>query len=129
MPVYTPPSAGSGVLYGTGAPSSGLGNNGDSYVDTTNGRLYGPKASGVWPGTYIQLGAAASTFDGTTFGTTALDGNGDPVVTFQSVWGIDATTGDPYYDSAGATAGEDALLLVNPADGSLNIVQPEGATP
>jgi hypothetical protein len=40
---------------GAGAPTSGVGNNGDWYIDTTNWRLYGPKASGAWPGTYTNL--------------------------------------------------------------------------
>jgi hypothetical protein len=57
--------SGSPVLYGAGAPGSGVGVNGDSYVDTTNHRLYGPKAAGAWPGTYEQLGAAGSLPSGT----------------------------------------------------------------
>jgi hypothetical protein len=36
---------------GTGAPTSGVGNNGDWYINTSNYCLYGPKASGSWPGT------------------------------------------------------------------------------
>jgi hypothetical protein len=50
-------------------------------------------------------------------------------VTFTSLWGIDASTGDAYYDSAGATAGEDALLLVDSSSGDLVAVQPNGSTP
>lgn len=50
------------VLNGSGAPSSGTGANGDFYVDTTNGRFYGPKASGSWPGTYIQLANTARVY-------------------------------------------------------------------
>lgn len=33
-----------------GAPSSGLGNNNDYAIDQTNKIMYGPKASGAWPG-------------------------------------------------------------------------------
>lgn len=43
------------VRSGAGAPGGGTGNNGDWYIDTTNWRLYGPKASGAWPGTYTDL--------------------------------------------------------------------------
>ena len=54
-------AAGAAVLNGAGAPSNGSGSNGDFYVDTTNTRLYGPKASGAWPGGYVSLiGTAGS---------------------------------------------------------------------
>lgn len=36
------------VLNGTSAPSSGLGNNGDFYINTTTSVMYGPKTSGSW---------------------------------------------------------------------------------
>lgn len=39
---------GSTVLNGSGTPSSGLGNNGDFYIDTTAFEIYGPKAAGAW---------------------------------------------------------------------------------
>ena len=42
---------GNTVLNGTVAPTSGVGNNGDFYLDTATETLYGPKASGAWPGT------------------------------------------------------------------------------
>ncbi len=47
--------AGAAVLNGAGAPSNGSGANGDFYLDTTNTRLYGPKAAGAWPGGYVSL--------------------------------------------------------------------------
>ncbi len=40
---------------GIGAPSNSVGNSGDFYIDTANNRLYGPKAAGAWPGTYVNL--------------------------------------------------------------------------
>lgn len=40
---------------GSGAPSNGLGNNGDLYLDTAASCLYGPKASGAWPGSCTSL--------------------------------------------------------------------------
>lgn len=36
------------VRNGAGAPSSGLGVDGDFYIDTDTTEIYGPKASGVW---------------------------------------------------------------------------------
>jgi hypothetical protein len=41
-------SPGSSILSGAGVPSSGLGANGDTYMNTTNGDVYGPKTSGAW---------------------------------------------------------------------------------
>lgn len=42
------------ILSGTGAPSAGLGENGDFYVEKSEPRWYGPKANGAW-GTGISL--------------------------------------------------------------------------
>jgi len=36
------------VRNGSGAPSSGLGNDGDFYIDTAASKIYGPKTSGAW---------------------------------------------------------------------------------
>jgi hypothetical protein len=44
-----PGANGNTVLYGTGAPSAAVGNNGDFYIDTSANKIYGPKASGAWP--------------------------------------------------------------------------------
>lgn len=48
---------GNTILNGSGAPSNTLGVDGDFYVDTTNSRFYGPKASGAWPVTFVLFGA------------------------------------------------------------------------
>jgi len=45
---------GARIWSGTGAPAAGFGASGDFWVDTVNGRLYGPKADGSW-GTPLQL--------------------------------------------------------------------------
>jgi hypothetical protein len=39
---------GNTILSGTGAPSSGLGVNGDYYRDIANSNFYGPKTAGAW---------------------------------------------------------------------------------
>lgn len=62
--------AGSQILTGTGAPSAGLGSNGDIYIDSDTGEFWGPKASGSWgaepffqtglPTRYVHTQAAAS---------------------------------------------------------------------
>lgn len=43
-----PAGVGSVWRQGTGAPSSGIGVNGDYYLDTATGDIYGPKTAGVW---------------------------------------------------------------------------------
>lgn len=54
-------------------------------------------------------------------GTVTYSDAGDDVeVTIATVWGFDGT--DPYYDSAGASAGEEALLAMDPSDGGLVVV-------
>ena len=45
------------VLNGSGAPSSGLGTNGDFYIDTTADAIYGPKTGGSWGGATSLIGA------------------------------------------------------------------------
>ena len=61
---------GNTILNGTTAPSAGIGADGDFYVRTSNSCLYGPKASGAWPGTCTSLvGAAGAT------GPTGATGN------------------------------------------------------
>ncbi|MFZ2056622.1 MAG: pentapeptide repeat-containing protein [Acidimicrobiales bacterium] len=46
---------GNTVLNGASTPASGVGNNGDFYLDTATDTLYGPKASGTWPTTGTSL--------------------------------------------------------------------------
>lgn len=54
------------VLAGSGAPSGSVGVNGDYYIDTSTGNLWGPMAGGSWSGTQTaQFNGrvlAASTF-------------------------------------------------------------------
>ena len=45
---------GTGILNGAGAPSSGIGIDGDFYLNTTNMNLYGPKNESSW-GTPVDL--------------------------------------------------------------------------
>jgi hypothetical protein len=37
-------------LSGVGAPTAGVGSDGAIYLDTTTGRIWGPKTAGAWPG-------------------------------------------------------------------------------
>ncbi len=51
---------------GAGIPSNGTGVDGDFYIDTSNSRLYGPKAAGAWSGTYVPL-TGSDGADGVSF--------------------------------------------------------------
>ena len=47
---YVVPNTGlSTLISGSGPPSSGTGSNGEFYLDTVGGDVYGPKAAGAWP--------------------------------------------------------------------------------
>lgn len=43
-----PGQDGKTILNGTGTPSSGLGSDGDFYIDTAAQKIYGPKTAGAW---------------------------------------------------------------------------------
>lgn len=67
--------AGSGFHTGSGAPGGGLGNDGDTYLNLSNGDLYGPKAAGAWgspvgslavQGTQLQEGFSATSYNAGT---------------------------------------------------------------
>jgi hypothetical protein len=47
---------GSQIYSGSGAPTSGIGIDGDYYIDTTAKVLYGPKTGGAWPTPGLNLG-------------------------------------------------------------------------
>ena len=83
------------ILNGTGVPSSGLGNNGDFYIDTAADAIYGPKAGGVWGGATSLIGPQGPA------GADGADGNdgaqGDP--------GDPGEDGKSVLNGAGAPAG------------------------
>jgi hypothetical protein len=93
-------SDGSQFYGGSGAPSAGLGNSRDFWLDTTNGRLYGPKADGSW-GSPLQLQTGAAGPSGVT-GATGAAGQ-----SYTGPTGIGGDTGPtgPYGASVVAVAG------------------------
>jgi hypothetical protein len=56
LPLETANGPGAELLSGAGTPPSTLGNDGDFYVDTTSGVLWGPKTGGAWVTPPIMLG-------------------------------------------------------------------------
>lgn len=55
--------AGTTLRSGSGAPSGGLGIDGEFYIDTTAWDIFGPKAAGVWPAGVSIIGPAGSPGD------------------------------------------------------------------
>ncbi len=68
-------SSGNTVWNGTIAPGSGLGANGDFYINTATSTIYGPKASGAWPGGVSLVGQTGQT-----------GAAGSPGVSWQGQW-------------------------------------------
>jgi hypothetical protein len=77
---------GSRFYGGSGAPSAWFGNARDFWLDTTNGRLYGPKADGSW-GSPLQLQSGAAGPTGVT-GATGPAGQ-----SYTGPSGVDGSTG------------------------------------
>lgn len=50
-----PAGVGAAWQQGAGAPSAGTGSNGDFYLNTTNGDIYGPKTAGAWGGVIFNI--------------------------------------------------------------------------
>lgn len=50
--------AGAAFLAASGTPTSGTGNDGDTYLDDVSGLLYGPKSNGAWPGSPVDISDA-----------------------------------------------------------------------
>lgn len=50
-----PAGVGSAWVQGAGVPSAGTGSNGDFYLNTTNGDIYGPKTAGAWGGVIFNI--------------------------------------------------------------------------
>lgn len=86
-------SGGNTILYGSGAPSNGSGNNGDTYLDSTNHVLYGPKALGAWPTPGVSLAGTPGA-------------SGDPTLSNMELWGSGAD-GDLTMSSGSITLNRD----------------------
>jgi hypothetical protein len=76
MPFFSLPSGASPVLAGTTAPTGGVGNPGDLFIDTSGKTLYGPKdAVSGWP-TGIDLSQGPTGSQGVTGPTGSLGPSG-----------------------------------------------------
>lgn len=123
----------------------------DAAVTTLNAALAG-KQNTIAPGTYVQVpegiadgevptwdegtetwvpgtsgGGVQPIGQGTTIGDSPAIVDGAPVLTFESVWGIDSD-GDPYVDPDGAAPGEQAVLVLDDGGNPL-LVDPLDPSP
>ena len=86
------------VLTGTIAPTSGVGNDGDSYYDYVHFKIYSPKASGAWPSGVSLIGPTGPT------NVTSVDVS----VTAATILSI---TGNPVTSSSGGGSGAGTLTF------------------
>lgn len=63
---------GSTIIAGSGFPSNAIGVDGDYFLDQAQAYLYGPKAGGVWSGTFVDLRGGAS---GVNYGNRTITNN------------------------------------------------------
>jgi hypothetical protein len=71
-PVGLPGADGNTILSGHGAPANSTGRDGDYWMDLDATTLYGPKASGSWPGSGVSLvggGSLITSINGLSGGT------------------------------------------------------------
>jgi hypothetical protein len=132
-------ASGNTVLNGTGAPDNLVGSDGDFYIDTAADEIYGPKASGSWPGTGTSLvgatgatgaagatgatgaaGATGATGAAGAAGNTVLSGTGAP----SSGTG---SNGDFYIDTTAEVIYGPKAAGAWPGSGT-SLVGPTGAT-
>lgn len=58
------PGVGSAWQQASGVPASGIGSNGDYYLDTSNGNIYGPKANDAWGNVIFNIAEGQNGADG-----------------------------------------------------------------
>lgn len=123
---------GNTVLSGSGAPGSGLGANGDYYIDPATSLIYGPKAFGAWPAGISLVGPQGD--DGPTgptgpMGRTLLNGTGAPGLGTGTTgdWYIDTTTWDLYGPKTDTPSWALAINIIGPT-GDTGPTGPQGPT-
>lgn len=121
-------AAGVGAAWrqGSGVPGAGLGSNGDFYLNTANGDIYGPKAAGAWGAVIFNIAEGQQGPAGAD-GRTVLSGSGAPGggVGANGDFFID-TTGWVIYGPKAGGAWPAGASLVGPA-GPAGAAGPQGA--
>ena len=93
---------GNTILSGSGAPASGLGSDGDFYLNTDNFDFYGPKTSGSW-GSPTPLGAGSISWGG-------ISGTLSDQTDLQSALDLKAAISDVTLNSATDVSGKSWVL-------------------
>jgi hypothetical protein len=114
---------GNTILYGTNDPLPGLGNNGDTYINSTSHFIFGPKVGGSWPPGVSLVGPQG------TAGNTVLYGTGAPANTL----GVDGdfyinTTSHFIYGPKASGAWPAGTSLIGPQGpiGATGVAGPQG---
>jgi hypothetical protein len=68
------------ILNGSGAPGSGLGVDGDFYIDTSADSIYGPKTAGAWGSATSLIGPTGDAGPTGATGATGSPGNPAAIV-------------------------------------------------
>ena len=73
-----PGEDGNTILYGASDPTAAIGFNGDFYINTATGFIFGPKANGAWPAGTSLVGPQGPAGAAGADGNTILYGASDP---------------------------------------------------
>lgn len=112
--------AGFSFRSGAGVPSNALGNQGDNYLNTTNGDVYGPKGASTWGAATGNIrgpqGTAGADGAAGAAGSVIYSGVGAPSTGLGVIndFYLNSTNGD-YYKKTGTTVWTLQLNLVGPA--------------
>lgn len=108
------------LRYGSVAPTSGFGNDGDFYINTATNYIYGPKASGAWPAGTSMIGPQGAAGTGGSVGgvTTAAFSTVVPLTTAGTTFMSAQTVSSVLSFSPAASPVQGALTYVRlSADG------------
>lgn len=110
---------------GSGVPASGLGVNGDMYLNTATGDIYGPKASGSW-GAVVEniVGPSAAGATSSAAGIVQLAGDLSGTYTAPTVPGKESFLVPTAAKTANYTAAVLDLAVMNAASGALTVTLP-----
>ena len=105
---------------GAGSPGAGTGANGDMYLDSSNGDVYGPKAAGAWGSASANIRGAAGAGTGDMLKSENLSGLSN-YTTARSNLGLAIGTNVQAYDAgllsiAGLTTAADKAIYTTASD-------------
>jgi hypothetical protein len=102
------------VLNGVGAPSEGIGLNGDFYINSSNYDIYGPKTSGSWGSATSLIGPTGATGSAGATGATGATGSAGT----NGTNGTNGATGDTGPAGPGVASGGTTGQYLTKVDGT-----------